>query len=438
MNEMQGDLSPHNCPCGREHVFSTQLVVEEGAITRLPALLSEKGIARVFLLADRTTYGVAGHRVEQILTGEGVGVVSYVLPDDTPEPDEANVGLAVMHLDPTVDAVVGVGSGVVNDIAKIVAHTASLPYWIVATAPSMDGYASATSSMTVRGLKISVPSKSPDAILGDLDILALAPMRMMLSGLGDMLAKYVSIAEWRIAHLITGEYYCEQVARLVRASLKKCTDNAVGLLSRDKEAVRAVFEGLVLCGAAMKLAGCSRPASGVEHYFSHVWDMRGASLGTPVDTHGIQCAVGTYLAVSLYDRLRRMTPDREHALCAVRAFDRDAWFATLTDFVGLGAQSMIALEEIEGKYDRSKHAARLDTILAHWQDILAIIDEELPTLAALDTLYGTVGMPRTMAEIGIDPSILPTTFRATRDIRYKYVLSHLCYDLGLTEAVLDS
>ena len=138
------------------------------------------------------------------------------------EPDETNVGLAIMHFDPSVDAVLGVGSGVVNDISKIVSNISNKFYCIVGTAPSMDGYASATSSMTRDGLKISLPSKCADLIVGDIDILCNAPIKMMVSGLGDMLAKYISIAEWRISNLINGEYYCETIAQLVRTALKKC------------------------------------------------------------------------------------------------------------------------------------------------------------------------------------------------------------------------
>ena len=184
-------------------------------------------------------------------------------------------------------------------------------YVIVGTAPSMDGYASATSSMTMDGLKISLGSKCADMIIGDLDILCNAPVKLMRSGLGDMLAKYVSICEWRIAHVITGEYYCEEIAKLVRASLKKCVDQAEGLLKRDKAAVKAVFEGLVVCGAAMKFAGVSRPASGVEHYISHIWDMRAAEFDTPAELHGIQCAIGTLIAVGLYEKLVKIVPDQK-------------------------------------------------------------------------------------------------------------------------------
>ena len=115
----------------------------------------------------------------------------------------------------------------------------------------MDGYASATSSMSRDGVKVSLNSRCADVIIGDTDILKTAPLHMLKSGLGDMLAKFVSIAEWRIAHIITGEYYCEEVAQLIRSAVKKCVDNAAGLLQRDEAAIEAVFEGLVIGGVAM-------------------------------------------------------------------------------------------------------------------------------------------------------------------------------------------
>jgi glycerol-1-phosphate dehydrogenase [NAD(P)+] len=99
----------------------------------------------------------------------------------------------------------------------------------------MDGYASATSSMTVDGLKVSLPSKCADVIIGDIDVLKNAPMRMLQAGLGDMLAKYISIAEWKIAREIIGEYYCDRVANLIKQALKECVDNADGLLLRNEK-----------------------------------------------------------------------------------------------------------------------------------------------------------------------------------------------------------
>ena len=172
-----------------------------------------------------------------------------------------------------------------------------------------------------------------------------------------MLAKYVSIAEWRISHEITGEYYCERVAELIREALRQCVDNAAGLLNREEAAVKAVFEGLVIGGAAMAFAKVSRPASGVEHYISHIWDMRSLEFGTKSELHGIQCAVATAVVAGLYERLLTLTPNKETAIAFVNFFSYDEWAKTLKAFVGKGADAMIALEKKEGKYSLAAHSS---------------------------------------------------------------------------------
>ena len=412
---------------------SPKVDVGVGAIERLAGFLTEQKIKNVFVYADKNTFSAAGERVSDLLKDQGIKIKQYIFDDDRVEPNEASVGLAVMNFDPCVDAVIAVGSGVINDISKIVANASGKTYIVVATAPSMDGYASATSSMSVKGLKASLPSKCADIIVGDTEILRNAPMKMMLSGLGDMLAKYIAIAEWRISNIINGEPFNSDVADMVRDSLRRCVENADGLLARDKVAVEAVFEGLVLCGLAMKIAGTSRPASGIEHYLSHIWDMRGEEFGTPTELHGLQCAVGTYIAASLYEQIKITVPDKKAALEYVEAFDYSEWKVSLKDFLGKGADAMISLEEREGKYDKQKHKARLDKIVEKWDEILAVIDEEIPSLEKLTALYRRVGLPTSMEEIGIDPEILPKTFKAAKDIRDKYVLPRLCFDLGIIE-----
>ena len=433
---MFNQLSPTNCPCGKEHSFTSKVITEKGAINKLPFILFQLNLKNVFVVADKNTYSVAGKSVVDILNKSGVETHEYIFNDDILEPCESNVGLALMNFNPKCDVVIGVGSGVINDICKIVANVSNKKYIIVATAPSMDGYASATSSMTMEGLKISLSSKCADVIIGDIDILCNAPTKMMVSGLGDMLAKYVSICEWRISNLINGEYYCEEIAQLVRASLKKCTDNAEGLLKRDETAVKAVFEGLIICGAAMKFAGLSRPASGIEHYLSHIWDMRGVEFGTPVEFHGIQCAVGTLIAVKLYEKIRNITPDKEKALEYVKNFDFSVWSEELRAFLGKGAESMIALEEKEQKYCIDSHKKRLNLIVDKWEEILKIIGEELPETEILEKLFDSVGLPKTMQEIGLDDAILPLTFKSAKDIRDKYVLPRLCFDLGILDEIV--
>ena len=421
-----------NCKCGKQHIFTSEVVVKEGAILELPRLLKQYDAKKIFLVADQNTYAAAGKAVTEVIENS-VKIASCIFGEDALEPDEYSVGRAIMYYEADCDVVIGVGSGVINDISKIVANVAGKPYIIVGTAPSMDGYASATSSMTRDGLKISLPSKCADVIIGDLDVLCQAPIKMMASGLGDMLAKYVSICEWRIANLITGEYYCEDIAQLVRDALKKCADNADGLLKRDKEAVKAVFEGLVIGGVAMAYAGVSRPASGVEHYFSHVWDMRGVEFGRNVDFHGIQCAMATYHAIKLYETVKTITPDYEKASAYVSAFDQAAWEQTLRQFLGKGAEAMIALEKKEGKYRKDTHLARFNIIAENWDRILQIMDEELPSSEEIAKLLDTIGIPKDLSAIGVDTECARTTFKATKDIRDKYVLSRLAWDLGILD-----
>lgn len=432
MHAMNGQL----CTCGKVHRFSARVIAGTGVLSQLPGVLEDLGAKKPFLLTDVNTQAAAGQPVCDILDKAGFSSSAYCFPDMALEPDEHSVGGAVMHFDVSCDCIIAIGSGVLNDIGKILSHLTGKPYIIIATAPSMDGYASASSSMTRDGLKISLPTRSADVIIGDTDILCQAPLHMMKSGLGDMIAKYVSICEWRIAHLICGEYYCPQIAQLIRSALKRCTDNAQGLLRRDPEAILAVFEGLVIGGVAMNYAGLSRPASGVEHYISHVVDMRGAEFGTPVDLHGIQCAIGTRIAVGLYEKINTITPDREKALSYAAVFQYDRWSARLRELLGKGAESMIALETKEGKYDPASHSQRLEHILANWENILQIIREELPTAAELDTLLDTIQAPKTLSQIGVDEALLPDIFRATKDIRDKYVLSRLAWDLGILDEII--
>lgn len=427
----------NNCPCGKDHSFSSHIIIGDGVIKQLPDALKAKGIKKIFMLSDKNTFSAAGETVKKALTDSGITVVGYTFQKDILEPDETNVGLAIMHFDPSVDAVVGVGSGVINDISKIVANISNKFYCIVGTAPSMDGYASATSSMTRDGLKISLPSKCADLIIGDVDVLCQAPIKMMVSGLGDMVAKYISIAEWRISNLINGEYYCEKIANLVRTALKKCVDNAEGLLKRDKTAVRAVFEGLVICGAAMNFAGLSRPASGCEHYISHIWDMRGAEFYLPVEFHGLQCAVGTLICARIYEKIKCLTPDIDKAKKYVASFDRECWNKQLREFLGKGAEDMIALEAKEQKYSVSLHADRIQRIFDNWDGILNIINEEIPSADHIEKLLDSIGCPKTAKDVGVDTVILPMTFKASKDIRDKYVLSRLCWDLGIIDEISE-
>lgn len=419
------------CPdCGRVHSgMLRDCLIGEGAVERLPELVKKYGGERAYVLCDRETYAAAGETACSFLSSAGIKYDLHVIPRTHPKPDELTVGEAFMHLDRRDDIVVGVGGGVINDTCKLIAAAMNAPYIIVGTAPSMDGFASATSSMDRGGLKLSLFSKCPEAVIGDTNILAAAPTRLIVSGIGDMLAKYVSIAEWRISNIINDEYYCPRIADTVEESLAWVTANAQSAVRGDKTAVSAVMEGLVLSGLCMNYAGVSRPASGMEHYISHIADMRALEFGTPSDLHGIQCGIATLRVIREYKKFARETIDRSAAIRYAREFDLDGWYSHLRSSLGRAAEPLIELDRRERKYDTAKHAARLERIIERLDDIRAVIDS-LPDPDLLENFMNKIAHPTSPEEIGITREEYDDAFMMAKDIRDKYVLGRLLWDTG--------
>lgn len=422
------------CPCGRSHrILLPQVLVKNGALRELPRLIAEYNAKKVYLLADTNTYAIAGENICKILSSAGIAYHLHIFTEKPLEPNEYAVGSAIMHYTDDCDLIMAVGSGVLNDLGKIVATLTKKTYFIVGTS-FMDGYASSLSAVIRDGFKVSLPSKYAEVIIGDTEILKNAPIRMMQAGIGDMLAKYISITDWRISHEITGEYYCERVADLVRKTVKLCVEHAEGLLQRNEESVKAVFEAIMLCALSTSLSGVSRPVSGTEHNFSHFFDMRGLEFGTKTDMHGIQCAVGTLYAAKLYHKALSIQPNEEKALSFVHAFDFKAWSEQLREFLGQAAEPMVALEAKEKKYDIAEHEKRLEAVIQKWDTVCRIIREEIPAVETLEAFLNLTGIPKTVEEIGIECDI-HTAFKATKDMRKKYMLSMLLWDLGELENI---
>jgi len=423
----ENNVPETGCECGREHVCKIcEVILGKGVVAKLPETVKKYG-TKPFILDDVNTRAAAGDKVRELLSD--MKFSAHTFPDKHLLPNNDSVGSAIMHFDLSCDVIVAVGSGVIGDIAKILSAVSRRPLITVGTAPSMDGFASTTSSMCRDKLKFSVPSTAPVAIIGDTDIIKNAPSRMIASGVGDMAAKYISLAEWKIANLITGEYYCKAVDDAMAKALRIVADNADGIAARDEKAIEALTEGLILAGVAMSWAGVSRPASGLEHYFSHVWDMRNEEFGTPTDFHGIQCGVATLLSLKVYEKLRAVTPDRAKAIAHAKAFDKVAHFDFLRGLLGNAAEPMIAAEAKEKKYDTALHEKRIDVIIEKWDEITAIMDT-MPSFAEVEALLKKVGAPTTAEEIGLGDTV-NDALRAAGDVRYKYIASHLLWDLGL-------
>ena len=429
-----GAICPH---CGRRHSgLLKDLIISDGAVKMLPGLLEKHGVRKPYIIFDEDTEMAAGEYVLGILDEAGIGYSRHTVRRKHPAPDELLVGEVLMYCPAGADCIIAVGSGVLNDTGKILASQKHIPGVIVATAPSMDGFASASSAMERTGLKISIDSKCPEIIIGDLSILKHSPAHMIQSGIGDMLAKYISLREWKISALVNGEYYCPLIADLVAESLQRCVDVAERAASKDPDALKALMEGLVLSGIAMNYAEMSRPVSGMEHYVSHIIDMRHLEFGTPWDLHGIQCGISALKSVRLYEKLRSVRPDPDAAEKAASAFDYSDWSTEMRNFLGRSAGILIKNERTEKKYDPGLRRTRVATIIEKWDDILKIIDE-LPDSGELELFMKKIGHPTDFSEIGISPEEEKKAFLMTKDIRNKYVLSSMLWDLGMTQLILE-
>jgi len=425
------------CECGRHHGVDVKyLKIGCGVIENVGDAVRALGAKKPFIICDKNTYEAAAKRVTEVLDREKIEYTLFVIPQgqlNKLEPDERALGAIAMTYDNTCDMIMAVGSGVINDLSKVFAFDLKLPQMIVGTAPSMDGFASNSSSMVIDGVKVTLYNSCPKAILLDVDILRKAPMRMLWAGLGDMVAKYISLCEWRIAHAVLDEYYCGHVAQLMRNALKRIMSASDKLCERESEAVQAVVEGLVLSGFAMSFAKVSRPASGLEHYFSHMWEMMALERKQESELHGIQVGVGTCLTMGLYDDIRKLVPSREKAENAMKNFDKDAWEARVRRVFGQNAPQVLAIEEKTRKNDPVKHAARLEKILANWDKIMAAVEEELPEKEWLFGKMKINGMPMKPEDISLSRQDVVDAFVCSRDIRDKYLSGSMLWDLGELE-----
>ena len=307
-----------DCSCGRRHHFSVQeMSIRQGAIEDLPAMAAPFKDGKILIVYDNNTYKVAGKRAAELLRENGFTIKELLFDcgSDILLPDEKTLGRIVQEQDLDVNLMVAVGSGVINDSVKFVTSRCRLPYIIVATAPSMDGYVADGAPIISHGYKYSPLAHLTYGLVGDTDILQTAPQDMIAAGFGDVVGKITAIADWDLSVKANGDYRCDTCVTLVRRALDKCFHRAAGLPRRDADALEALMEALTLTGVAMALVNISRPASGAEHMLSHYWEMDFVARGLNPNHHGVQVGVATPVIARMYEELADILPEGTAELC---------------------------------------------------------------------------------------------------------------------------
>ena len=289
------------CACGRRHrVPIDHIITGAGALERLPEAVAAYAGCRTLLVSDSHIWPLAGERVKGLLERAGLTVETYVFSRrEHYVTDEAAIGELLVRLPQDAGLIVALGSGTMNDISRVVSARCRLPYIVVGTAPSMDGYASSTSAVICAGEKLSVPLCAPRGIVIDTDLLITAPDEMLSAGIGDVLGKHVTLADWRLAAREGRDHFCGEISDLIEAACRRCQAGVYGVLERRPEALKDMSDTLIMAGAAISMFGTSRPCAGSEHQLAHAWEMDGLRAGRS-GLHGNYVGLGTVAAILLY------------------------------------------------------------------------------------------------------------------------------------------
>jgi glycerol-1-phosphate dehydrogenase [NAD(P)+] len=178
--------------------------------------------------------------------------------EDELKPDETALGEVLLSMDKDTEFFISVGSGSVTDITRYVAFNTGRPFVSIGTAPSMDGYTSVVAPLLFNGTKVNKPASYPPVIICDLEIMKSAPLAMFISGVGDVLGKYIARADWRLGNIVNNESYCPMCADFVIEAVQKCIDNIDEIKNRSEKGTRVLIEALIMAGVTIMIIGNTR------------------------------------------------------------------------------------------------------------------------------------------------------------------------------------
>lgn len=418
--------------------------IDSGNLERVPDLIRDHigdPADGVMLIADGNTYQAAGEHLGTVLRARGIHGDCYVY-DAVPrlKPSVANADALLPRLESHEGPIVAVGSGVINDLVKYAAHRLEKPYVCVATAASMDGYASAGSPLSDQGFKHTIACVPPRVLVADMDVVAQAPGEMAGWGYGDLAGKVAAGADWIVADMLGIEAIDDVAWPLVHDHLRPWLAQAGAVRNGQPQALGALFAGLVITGLAMEFHGSSRPASGADHQIAHLWEMRDQSFqGVPV-AHGACVALGTLSVLALYDWL--LQQDLAHIDVDALVASRPVLPDDIREVERAFGDSHIAersLVEIEAKYvDDGALRRRLRHLKANWGILRARLQGFLIGATGMRSLLTAAGVITDPMEVDIGRALHKKTILEARLIRRRYTVLDLLCDLGMLETAVDA
>jgi glycerol-1-phosphate dehydrogenase [NAD(P)+] len=422
-----------------------KIVLEAGALESVPAVFAGQfPSAAAFIVADGNTMAAAGDRVAALLERAGIPVAGTLVFPARPvlHAELELAGAVARAVGAAGKAIpVAVGAGTINDLTKRAAFELERPYLCVPTAASVDGFTSYGAALLSGGYKRTFPCPAPRAVVADTEVLAAAPPYLSSSGYGDLAGKLVAGSDWIIAEAAgrggaEGWEPIEPLAwAMTQAGLGEALEGAADARLGDARAVGLLFGALAATGFSMQYLKSSRPVSGCEHLFSHVWEMGDLSVdGRPV-THGHKVAVGTLIAAAVTETLFASPSPPRRVVPPSSAEDRER--EVRSAFPGLPSADDIVATALS-KLPSASAAERLGRSVAdEWSGLRSSALARLPPYGELRAMLRRAGCPTRAEEIGLTRTeAIRTAFRAQM-IRNRYTVLDLAWDLGVLETTLE-
>ncbi len=417
------------------------LLIEKGAINKVADLFKSQFYdAKAVIVTDQIIFDMVGEKIKNLLDEHGV-------PQEQPFVFEVPLLAAYENAELLTEALkkhdaipIAVGSGIINDLVKLSSHQAGRRYMCVATAASVDGYTAYGSSLTLDGAKQTFSCPAPLACLADSEMISQAPLSMTAAGYADMFAKIPAGADWILADALGLDPINETTWSIVQGGLHEALSHPEGIVERVPETYGLLTERLMLSGLAMQHSKSTRPASGAEHYFSHVWDMEYHTYNGRKVAHGFQVSIGTLAVTALYEQLMKIPIeelDIEHC--------KNVW-PTLDQFI-LSAVDMfkdtdylhITATEIIAKYiSKDKLGEQLEMLKSKWPAIKEKLSKQIVPFDEVKRCLKVVGAPVEPEEIGISREYLRETYYRASYLRRRFTVLDLVTRTDTMERCLDN
>ena len=396
--------------------------------------------ASAVIVADKTTYEIAGRQVQRLLEEAGIA-------QDTPCVFGQDVYASwewVEKLDAVLSRTnavpVAVGSGTINDLTKLSSHRNGRPYMCVATAASMDGYTAFGASITFQGAKQTFSCPAPAAIIADTGIIAAAPAIMTSSGYADLFAKIPAGADWILSDALGVEPIDGFAFSLVQDNLKSALSDTEGIRTGSVSAIEHLTEGLIFGGFAMQAHKSSRPASGADHQFSHLWDMEHHKTedGT-APSHGFKVSIGLLASTALYEELlNHDMANLDIEACVAAWHSREDMERTAAEMFRGTDFPTIGVTEYGAKYvSRDELRGQLTLLRNGWEGIRDALREHLTPFAKAAEMLRSVGAPVLPEQIGIARERLLGSKRRAMYIRRRFTVLDIADRCGMLDQWVD-